>query len=513
MTQEFEKDKLWVTGFARNISDAELESFCNKYGSAIHMHRPMDKSTVFLTYLNEEVAAKALENFRSHRIHSNYARKIGAHRNTSNNNSENGAAGSSNSQSSHVSAEKRSDNGSRRVLQLVDEQLSNQHTSNRQSNSTSENEVQKNDNNSISARVGPFNANFRNGDEVIITHVKTASMVYVRPVSRDHEFLELVKTVSKLAKTSKPLAQLPHRGMLVLAPYKGIYYRGLITNDTSKITDRSEVMVLLVDSGRTTNVSVSLLRTIPEEYTKIAITRSFQLRGLEGHENNSYVMDCLMSYVGTILQLGCDEITNSPRTKVSLFDPRTKQSINELIRQAGLTFSVNKLTRKSAPIGRKQTLMVVDESKLRNGWNLLTFIDEKDSYQFNKQRHRIQAIGNELEKFPPYLPNKEELCLVKFDEFWCRGIFVEKELEMGDAIVLLIDIGKSIEIEEKCLRNITEELVRMPVMSFIGTLKGFNKTIPDAKVNAIIHKFKRNEAICVRSICESAEIGIYMIDM
>lgn len=519
MDDEFEKDKLWVTGFVRSIADEELEKFCNKYGNAIYMYRPINKESVFLTYRNEEDAAKALDNFRRNRVHSNYAHKIvaskkmGSRFNSPNKISKNGAAGSTNSESLNSSTVESRENN-RRVLHFSDEQPSNQHASNHQSNRTLGNKIKQDENsqpsNSNSVTFAPFNVVFRNGDDVIITHVKNASTVYLRPVSRDREYVELVKTISKLAKSSKPLSEIPQR-VMVLAPYKGNYYRALI-NDTRKIPHGSDLEVLLVDIGITTNVAVHLLRTIPEEYTKIKITYSFIMRGLEEHDNNSHVTDCLMSYVGAKLQLECDGSAAQPRSHVKLIDPRTMQNINEFIKQATLTFNINDLTRQSASIGRNQALMVVDESKLKNGWNLLTFIDKKDSSEFYKQRNRIQTVGNNLQQFPPYLPMVEQLCLVNFEKYWSRGIFVKNHDDGCKAEVLLIDIGKSVEIEKINIRNITKELAQMPIISFIGTLKSFNKTIPDAKLDAIIEKFKMNEVICVKSISESAEIGIYSIE-
>lgn len=481
MSHEYQPNKLWIDGFCRTQPDDNIQKFCEKFGTFIHMYRPRNGNYVFLTYESAEEATVAMKKFKSERFTCRYATKKPALSETSSTLEPTGQLDSSNASSSQVSP--------RRVHFSGD-------SASRSSNSAP----------------APGGTVYRNGDKIIITHVRDEHLFYARPVSRDQEYEEMLKTISQLAKKMGPFRGVPNQKMVLMTPFKNDYYRGLVL-DEAKSADES-VTVRLVDIGLTIEIPIRELKPMPREYIHVRITYPFQLEGVEDASIDSYAAKCLQSYTGKRLLLDFDGEIAEPRSQVRLIDPLTKRNINELIKGMNRSFVAEEMIRNPAPIGNNRKLITVDESKLRDGFNIITFIDSKDSSDFKKQNDQIQAVGHELEDYPPFKPKKEaDLCLVKYQGLWHRGIFVDRNENTRLIVVLLIDIGKAVEVDSKDIRNIIEELVRVPVFSFIAAINSYPKEISNAKVGNIIHKFKANDLICIESICEGFDKGIYLIDI
>lgn len=481
---KYHLDRLFISGFLKDSSADEIIEKCSKIGRVkiVHFDRPKDQCYIFLTYRSDEDAKIALSNFRAKGINgANYVRKKSSSQRNSSNLQSSSSGSTANGERVHFS----------------------NHAANISSNQLLNNDTGVLTKNNISVK-----NDSGNGREVIITHVINASQFYARPVSQDQKYKDLLKTVSQIGKTAETPKDLPR---MVIAPYKDQFYRAL-TSDKSVIPGTDLVVVRLVDIGLNIEVPTRELKSIPKELTTVRIVLPFQLDGVEDDKDNPYAANCLRSYTEKTLKMEFDGKVQ-PRLKVRLIDPSTKLSINEIIKDMKLSFNVNKLIRNPAPIGTDKMLVNIDESKLRDGFNLLTFVDKKDLKEVNQQRDRIQTFGQVVEHYPPYAPHEDELCITKFNGLWYRGIFVKWNLVGKLALILLIDIAKAVEIDSKFVRHITTDLAEMHVFSFIAAIHGFGQKIEKTKVDEIIHKFKANNMICVKSIRESGDNGIYAVEV
>lgn len=496
-----QKDRLWMKGFAKNLSDDEIYEYCERISKMkiLHMSRPPTQTYVFLTYRSDEDARQALLNIRAERLQVNYARKKKTTSGTSSTVESSSQQNSSSNSNVQLSSSGSTANN-RRVH--FSNQAANPSSSQPANNDTG---VMTNGNTAV-----PEKSIYQNGEEVIITHVINASLFYARPVSQNQRYKELLKTISQIGKTAESLQDIPDKCM-VLAPYKNQFYRGLTSNQSVE-PDTNLVVVRLVDIGLTIKVPSCQLKSTPIQFTTVRITYPFQLDGVEDDGENSYAANCLKSYTEKTLKMEFDGQVQ-PRSKVRLIDPSTKLSINEIIKDLKLSFNANKLIRNPAPISSNELLVIIDESKLRDGFNLLTFVDMKNSKQMNQQRERIQTFGKLVEHYPPHTPNLDELCITKFNGLWYRGIFVKWNVVQKKALILLIDIATAVEIDSKDVRRIATGLAEMPVVSFIAAIAGFGQKIDKSKVDEIIHKFKTNNKICVKSIRESGDKGIYTVEV
>lgn len=473
-----QRDKLWVTGFSTNISAADLCEFCERFGKFVHMHRTKQKNSVFLKYMTEEDAALALTKFRYDNIIARYATdKRGTPVDNLN--------GASNSKQTN-------ENGSRHV------RFSNGNASHDSGPLDQEKSQQK--------------AIFRSGKEVIITHVRKDFHFYAYPKAIDHDHKQLLTDISKSAKNAECLKKVPQKSDLVLAPCNGDYCRALVINNTTSESDL--VYVSLIDFGSTAEVPYHELKMLSEKFLHTRHTYRFNMDSTE-FANNAYAAECFKSFVGSILRMECDQPFIKPLSSVRLIEPNTNECINTLIKQMTLTFTIDEMKKNPAPIGTNKELTVIDNTKLKDGLSFITFVDQSTKLECYRQRNQIQTIATILQKCPPYLPNKDELCFVHFNANWYRGSFDETFSETT-ASVLLVDIYKGVQVELKNIRKITQDFAQEPILTFTAALHGYSSKISKEEADGLMQKFKINDDIHATSVSESDDevlqtLGIYSV--
>lgn len=280
-----------------------------------------------------------------------------------------------------------------------------------------------------------------------------------------------------------------------MAPYNGDFCRALVPNDVQ--SDREDVRVKLVDYGVTINVPYSQLKVAAKQLIGVKFLGRFIL---EGVKPCPLAIDCFKSFIGTTLKMECDQ--PKPDASVKLIDPDTELNIAELINQMTTPSSSDEFKHEPEKVTCEDNkeLMVIDNTKL--GFNILTFVDEKYSLIYNKQRNLIQAVGKIVERFPIYTPTEEnELILVKHGDHWFRGMFTELK-DPTHAEIILIDIWKGIKVECKFIRKIPELLVQMPILTFAAEIEGYGSKIYPEKVTSLLPKFPLNENIFVKSLIQ-----------
>lgn len=109
----------------------------------------------------------------------------------------------------------------------------------------------------------PITKRIPNDSEVFITYVRSYQVVYIRSVATDDEFTTLVNDVAEAALTAPNLESYPRPKVdNVLAPYDGMYYRGLVL-ECNKISN--VVRVAFIDFGNTGDVPFDKLKVLPDE--------------------------------------------------------------------------------------------------------------------------------------------------------------------------------------------------------------------------------------------------------
>lgn len=110
----------------------------------------------------------------------------------------------------------------------------------------------------------PTTQRIPNDAEVFITYVRSHQKIYIRSVATDNAYKALMNDVFETALIAPPLQSRPETdsNVLVLAPYDGIYYRGLVL--PSSTTART-VRVAFIDFGNTEDVPFDKLKVLPDE--------------------------------------------------------------------------------------------------------------------------------------------------------------------------------------------------------------------------------------------------------
>lgn len=485
-----QKNKLWVTGMSPDRSDAEIRSYCEEFGPLIHMTRTKNKTDVFLTYLNDEEAAEALIKIQNNRIRANYA----YNKQRSRSDSLNSSHSSMNNQNGNSPSSSNNQSNQRRV------HFSNGNSSERSNGvnvKTSPVPVQ-NECDQNTAGVAPKTM-FKNGDEIVMTHVTNDFQFYAHLKSQDDDYHDLIATVSKLAEDADELTKLPCRGSFVFAQHNGEFWRALVRSDIKAESD--PVSVELIDVGLTLHVPFNKLREIFEEFTSIEIklTHSFLLHDVDGNGAQClYAAKYFKSMIGSTLRLQSNKQIVEPNSKVTLIDPRTKRNINLSIKQCMAKFTIQALIRRPIPCGKNQSLILVDDSKLKDGFNSITFIHKKDITEYRNQIAQIQMVGKIFDDmYPPFTPSVDEVCLVKYDEHWHRGVLDSfSNIEQTEAVIYLIDLQIGIDVELKYVRKINEDLVKLPILSLSASAEGFESCIDIGNARDLWKKCNRNDVIC-----------------
>lgn len=503
-----QKQKLWLRGFCPERSDEEIRDFCNKFGKALHIARPRARDYVFLTYATEDDALQAQANFIRERYCCKFAKLNPKHDELPHKSAFNATSSSDRQQSESPPAfspsqDKKRVHFSNNVCtqQMPSTPLSGQQSTHKVNGRTNLNGV------SIASK----KTIFRNGEAIIITHVQNAKSFYAHPVSKDNERRQLLDEIFNKAKTIDCVKK-PEKMRMVLAPYERHYYRAILKGEATTLNDM--VVVTLVDVGVSVNVPYEKLKPIPEKYTKIRITTRFNLDDINAASAQSYGVACLQSYVGMKLEMKCDGEFAESLSNVQLINPDTKQSINNVLKYMDRRFSSDEMTRTTAPIGPNKMVIPVDISAFAAGFNQVTFIDAKNLPQFDQQSKQLQTFGDEMKSYPPFEPKETELCLAMVAGKWYRAIFVESNVNDSDDVsLLLVDLCKGVTVKSKAIRNITIDMVHMPILAFLGTLKDYDETIDRATVAKLIHKFKPMTTMHTKTIAENTEMGLYTIEM
>lgn len=457
MQQRFpeQRDRLWVTGFSPQLPDSDLRQFCARFGTFVHLFRTKYKTDVFLKYMTEEDAALAMTKFNQDNITAKYAYD-------------------------KLNRSSQPEENQRRV------RFTNGNGGHQSDDAARQERLQK-------ATI------FRSGEDVIVTHVRENFFFYAYPKTKEQEYNQLLQAVSQSSEYADLLVGLPRKGDLVLACCNGDYLRALVINNVN--SKQELVSVQIIDIGFTTKLEHQDLKVLPDKFSNVRLTYRFKLDDCVDDSTNSYAVECFKSFVGSMVKMETDDTIIKPLSAVKLIEPNTNENINELLKQMmpGKCFTIEDHIIEPPSIGANIELTVIDHTKLKEGYNGITFVEQKKNLEYYRQRNQTQTIAKILERFPPYLPREDELCFVKSNDFWYRGCFCEKSSDTT-ATVLVFDIEKGVEIELKNIRKITDGFVQEPHLLFTASLHGYSREISTEQAYGLMHKFKVGDDILVKSV-------------
>lgn len=180
---------------------------------------------------------------------------------------------------------------------------------------------------------GLITATIPNNSEVFITHVRSHRTVYIRSALTNDDYMKLITEVEEASKTQPRLTVFPGKNDVVMAPFDGIYYRGMVISG-----DKASGIVKIgfIDFGNSEEVPFSHLKSLPENLQKYGrLVVQVALKDIhDDYESNEkenmckHLNELCNEAVG--LKVKSDNAEITAKDSVELFDLITNQSISEV---------------------------------------------------------------------------------------------------------------------------------------------------------------------------------------
>lgn len=452
-----QKNRLFVQGFGADQDFQEIRRFCIEHGRENVVYMSLYKGqSAFLTYRDEIVAEKALNNFKLNHVNVNYAR------------------------------------------------LNPNHVARMQSNGIKVN---------ASPEPNPVKRHytrFETGALVRIVNISDSAKIYALMKSDAELYNRFLDDVNEKASKMEPLNEMPKCEQLVVASYNDKCYRGAVYAVVQG--EPGFVDVFLPDIAKKIRIRYTELKKMPSDFRSsagfspnIRFVHTFHLARLTTWQNNSYVMKCAQHFNGTEWEIiPSDGLELKPNAQIELKNPNYMiTSLNSMLKKLSEeSFTMHSLAEKKASVGSNKTLVVIDDSNLKNdNDNMITFVERQDLESFVSTQDLVQRCGNVVESLPPYSPEPMHLCIVKIESLWHRAIFNEdNETHSDEAWVQLIDNSILVSVKKENIRPINNTCVEPEIVSFVGKLDGFADKIDEEKIDELCRMFKNEAIVTVKAV-------------
>lgn len=462
-----QKNRLYVQGFGADQDFQEIRKFCVEHGkeNIIYMTlfgTALKGQAAFLTYIDEFVAEKAMNNFKLNHVQVNYAR------------------------------------------------LKTNHVARMQSNGIK-----------INASPEPNSENkhrtrFEPGSLVRIIKTTDSDKIFVLMKCDTELYKQFLDDVNEKASEMQPLNEMPTCEELVVASYQDKRYRGVVV---ANVEGESEfVDIFLPDIAKMIRIRYYELKKMPRDFRssanfgpKVRFVHTFHLARLTIWQKDSYVTKCLQHFNGTEWEITPSEGSNlKPYAKVELKNPNyIITSLNSMLKKLSEdSFTVDSLVEKKALAGPNKTLVVIDDSNLKNdNDNMITFVERRDLESFVSTQDLVQRCGNVVESLPAYSPKQSELCIVKIESLWYRAIFNEdNETHSDEAWAQLIDNLVLVSVKKENIRPINGITVKPEIVTFVGKLDGFGDKIEAKNIDDLCRRFKNETTVTVKAVKDVGDV-------
>lgn len=364
----------------------------------------------------------------------------------------------------------------------------------------------KRDEDSIRSPPQPLVFNFagypENNEDVVITHVRSACIFYIRPCASNSEYRKNAKDFDDYGTRSKELECLPQRNDVILVKYDGLFHRAVVINVDSK----EKIEVGLADIGRNVTKSMNDMRQIsdelrnrlqynfmvilhemPKKLEPVSFKKLFEFLNdqivfkiqFDGNDWKSSVKYKLLERDSglPIERFICGTESNriekasEPVDKSTLNDAPTHSSA--AVKPASVASNIEKLVH--SPNGAEDlskshqplkelatetlpevaTLVILDNSSIRLKY--VSAVEEENFPKLGDLYDRVMKYGNSSNEI--FEPEVDDLCLVKFGSDWYRAINCGSKF-------WLIDWGNMEKIDPSNVRRLPDEL-KGPCYTFL----------------------------------------------
>lgn len=340
-----------------------------------------------------------------------------------------------------------------------------------------------------------------NGDIAEITFVPNHFSIFIRPINPKYEadFAQMVVEGNILAKDAPHLQIVPERNDLVLAPFEGAYYRGMVLNADSEIVE-----VAFVDFGNTAKVPFSEVKQAPFEVLKYPryATKCF-LKNVE-REITESESQAIYSYLKQLeylkFKVKCDDSPIEAKSMVELIDINDDKIINdEIAKMVKKRIYEAQIPRKT--VKSTDEMMVLMECRDFPDKCIVTGVLKSDLEKFGTHHDQLQKYGESVKNAPAYKPKHLEMCLALVmdagEAVWYRAQF-QQSLADGRAQFGIIDYGVTLTGNESDIRELSKDLVFESVALQCRVKRALNLT--KAEAVKLLQPFKKFRIIDIAPI-------------
>lgn len=433
-----------MNGFTQTQALDEIRELCQSYGKFVQLIRPAGKTFIFLIYETDSQAAEAKTKFETAGVQCNYG---------------------------HLR-----ENG--RTPTSAPDQSNQQ----KQIMPTKANDAVK--------------VALQAGENIIITHV-TGYHVHAVQAKKHAEYIGFMKMMATIGKEADNLKLPIERHSWALALHQGQYTRVIVTSSV-RATD-AFAPVYFVDIGVDKDVAIEQLKLLDTSYSERRWLHRLRLNDVSERETiTDAAARYLDSFIGKEIQLRSVHNGGSCALKVELYDPFSSFHINKIFNWLNCEFKVNHLTLKLPILGQARLLCMVDDSLLKNGNNMVAFIEDTDRSAFQMQISHIQEHGKSVVLFSEYAAKADDLCIARINEKWFRCVFIETAA--GKAKVYLVDYCRTEYVHPQNIRKISQKSAEMPILTFAGQFHGYDEAVVPPKIFDLMDFVKNSPKILTKAI-------------
>lgn len=366
---DLQKDRLYVRGFGADQEFQEIRDFCLEYGKEHILYMKRCKQwAVFVTYKNDETAEKAMHNFKLNHVAVNYARWNPIH-------------------------------------------LARMHSNGIKVNAMPETKPEKKD-----------HARFKAGCLIRIIKTTDSDKIFVLMKNDSEHHKQFMDDVNEMASEMKPLNGMPKEEEVVVTSYKGKFFRAMVL---AEVPDKPEIVEIhMPDIAKKIRTHYTELKNMPQSFKstqgfgpKVQFVHTFHLAHVAALEKNSYATKILQFFVDTEWNMSSAAGSYlKPYAEIVLTNPNNiVKNLNTFIKMlSGDTLAMDSLVKKENTwVGPNKTLVVIDDSNLKDNDNLITFVERNSLELFVRNQDLVQRFGHVVDAMPAYSPKPDEVCIGK----------------------------------------------------------------------------------------------------
>ncbi|XP_023165277.2 protein vreteno [Drosophila hydei] len=299
------------------------------------------------------------------------------------------------------------------------------------------------------------------GSNVKISAFEQSNVLYVRSaeIVAEIAYYKVLSDVMFRGKVAPKLMRLPHCGQIVIHKSSIQTVRAMVLN----VDNPQAIYVVCVDYG---NIEVTALDTLYEcsdylaglpRYVVPVLLRGVPRRFMSPNLRSMlYELDHTYTFVLKYSEREFDPDKGMQR--VILIESELNRSLNRLIKTivTPVEPSISEIGCKEdflqhvhLPTGKNIELVVMDNTFIKFGVIHCTILDY--AYEITEMQRDMQFYGDSIAKCEFFAASKNDLCIAKYQDKWCRGVCMELVGD-GHPSILFIDYGNIAAIHVNDIR-------------------------------------------------------------